>query len=140
MPVKFKFYQQNKIRIYFTSKIFYQQNKHIQLENVWFALPAFPKIFFKFSKIFWVEGWASLNSSCKFTEWPFLKMHLQHIFLEEYVFFGMMNKIRNVWNFNINVVLFAYHISIFLEQCIIIQLYVIFGLHRHDTFLKIKES
>ena len=46
------------------------------------------------------------------------------MFLEEYdVFFGIMNTMRKVWNFNINIVIFALHISSFLEKqsCMILQ-------------------
>ena len=48
-----------------------------------------------------VLGWRSrlFKSPVTFIQWQFLKMHLQHMFFEEYnVSLGMMNKIRTLWS------------------------------------------
>ena len=55
--------------------------------------------------VFGAEGRAFINSSRKFLQWQFLKMYLRHMVLEEYMFLRMMNKIRNVWDFNTNLAL-----------------------------------
>ena len=50
-------------------------------KNVWFvSFTRTPKILFKFPRNFWAEEWTFLNSSCKFIQWHFLRMLLQHMF------------------------------------------------------------